>query len=55
MRIEGRLVIVIVTGVLVVALIQAVGFLLERYGVLLCVLGLLGIAGRCVWFVTGHR
>ena len=46
---------VIVAGVVFIGVIQAVGWLLDRYGVVLCVLGFLVIAGRLVWARTRER
>ena len=45
----------LVGGVVLIGVIQAIGWLLDRYGVVLCILGFLLIAGRVVWARTGGQ
>jgi hypothetical protein len=44
---------ILVGGVVLIGVIQAIGWLLDRYGVVLCVLGFLLVASRVVWARSG--
>jgi hypothetical protein len=45
----------VILAAVVVVVLREVGCLLDRSGVVLCVLGVLAIVGRVVWARTGDR